>query len=93
MNGLPEHERCLGRRPTNARSTKIRRSMRDEVGAASKNVSRLVDPLRVDGGVETLDMTPPRLFGGVALGGIAKTNAHDVVFSKNLLDGFGDGVL
>ena len=56
--------------------------MWDEVDAASKDVGRLVDPLRVDRGVETLDMAPSRLFVGGVLVVVAKANAHDVVRSE-----------
>ena len=52
-----------------------------------------MEPLRVDRGVETLDMAPPHLFVGVGLVVVAKANAHDVVRSKCMLNGPCDGSL
>ena len=65
----------------------------DEVDAPSKDVGRLMEPFRIDCGVEALDMAPPHLFVGVGLVSVAKANANYVVRPKGLLDGPCDGGL
>lgn len=67
--------------------------MWSKVDTASENVGGFVKPLRVNRGVEALNMIPTRLFVGVGLVIVAKVNVDYVIRNKCLLDDPWDGGL